>query len=294
MLQLVGVVIAFAAAGRSWRAFISALGLAQVAIVVGEAVYLLKQATGAEPQSVSARETYLYGIRIKWAEVMKLLWGRVDILVVAALLPARDVGIYAVALSFRELGMTPFRIYSAVFQTLLVDKQRDKAGDRDLVIGSLVMLALLFSVLVVAAAAAFPVLLPVIYGHDYAGVALPATILFAGTVFLSAAGVCWTVFNMEGRPAITSAIVTVLGIASPLFLWLFTPRGGLFGAAIAGLAGAILVCVISLAALVRLKDYTAQDVVEVTRKVPALVRELRKGAISNARRLTSQSTVGRL
>ncbi len=292
ILQLAGVLVAFRISGASWRAFISALALVQVVIVASEAFYLLSRAPAAEPHTVSARECYLYGLRIKWAEIMKLLSGRVDILVVALVLPPTEVGLYAVALSFRELGMTPLRIYNSLFQNLLVDRQRDQAGDRDLIIGSLVMLTILSLVLVFAAVAIFPIALPLIYGRAYAALAWPATILFAGTLFLSVAGLCWTVFNMQDRPGLTSAIVTVLGLVSPLLLWLLAHHAGLIGAASAGVAGGALVCAISLGALVKLKGYAAHDVVEVTRRVPALFRELRNGAVSNARRMASQSMVG--
>jgi len=239
---------------------------------------------GGSPEGVTARVCYSYGLRIKWAEIMKLLSGRVDLLLVTLLLPRGDVGAYAVAISFREFGLMPLRTYTGIFQNLLVDRARAGLHDGDLVIGSLFLQALVSILLILGAALVFPVALPWMYGRAYANLPLPATILYASTLFLSIAGLCWTVFNMRGRPALTSRIVTVSGVLGPVLVWVLARKAGIVGAATAGLITGAVISVVSLVALMRLCRYSGRDAVRVARRVPDVIRELRLAGAATLRR----------
>jgi O-antigen/teichoic acid export membrane protein len=288
LFQLAGVLAGLIIAGRSWRAFVTGLAVAHAIIVVWEFWYLSRPSDGP-PETVTSRDCYYYGLRIKWAEVMKLLSGRVDLLLVASVLSGREVGLYTVALSFRELGMSPLRVYSGIFQNLLVDRRRDHHDDRELVIGSLIAQTVFSIVFAAAAAIVFPLIVPLIYGVEYSEVAGPAAILFSSTIFLAVSGLCWTVFNMDGRPGLTSSIVTVLGLVGPSLVWMLSQRFGLHGAATAGVISGAIVCMVSLAMLVRLRRYTVEDTLGVAARVPAILRELRLGVLANARRIGTGS-----
>ena len=128
LMQLSFIIIAYALAGASWRAFITAAACAQAVIVALEFRFISRHSKTDHAEIVSARECYGYGLRSKWAEVMKLLSGRIDLLVVAAVLPATQVGVYSIVLASREFGMAPLRIYVGILQNLLVDRERNGAG----------------------------------------------------------------------------------------------------------------------------------------------------------------------
>jgi O-antigen/teichoic acid export membrane protein len=211
---------------------------------------------------------------------MKLLGGRVDLLVVAAVLPAGDVGLYAVAAGFRELGMAPLRSYSAILQNMLVDRNRDGRDDRTLVIGSLLLQAALSALLTLGAVLVFPTGVRWLYGPDFGRAALPAAMLFGSASFLSVAGLCWAVFHMDGRPGLTGLIMTLTGLTGPLVVWTLARSAGLGGAAAAGALNALLVCVVSLAVLARVRGYSRRDVGTVVRRLPSLVRDLRPGVLA--------------
>lgn len=274
-LQLPAVVFVTAVAGPSWRGFIAGVTCVNAVVIICEAQYLRRVRIVEGDATVTGRECYRYGLTMKWGEVMKLLSGRIDLFVVASVLSAAQVGSYSIAMSFRELGMMPLRTYAGILQNLLVDRARSASDDRELVIGSLLLQFTGSVVLAIAAGALFPIVLPLLYGARYESLGGAAAILLASTVFMSLAGLCWIVFNMRGRPGLTSRLVTVSGVAGPFLVWTFARRMGLYGAATAGMVNSIVVCGASVAALVRLQGYRLHDIVDVARRVPGLIRDLR-------------------
>jgi O-antigen/teichoic acid export membrane protein len=293
-LHILAVLLAAAFAGPSWRALVVGVACAQSVAVAGM-LYAAERSAGERSSSaaVSAFECYSYGLRIKWAEVMKLLGGRADLLIVAAMLNRFDVGAYSLAIAFREFGMTPLRTYAGILQNLLVDRRRKRDDDRDLVIGSLLLQATISLALTGVVALLLPLGIPLVYGARFADAATPATLLFSSTIFVSAAGLCWTVFNMRGRPELTSSIVTLSGVVGPLTVWLMTRRFGVNGAAAAGLVSAAVVCAVSLVVLGRFRNYSIRDVVTVARQVPALARTLGVTALLNVGRMSPHSAAER-
>jgi O-antigen/teichoic acid export membrane protein len=247
-------------------------------IVALEFRYISRFSPAQAEQTISAGQCYGYGLRIKWAEVMKLLSGRIDLLVVAAALPAAQVGVYSLVLGLREFGLAPLRVYAGILQNLLVDRERAGQDARGLIIGSIVLQGGISLALCAAAATCFPFVLPLVYGGRYAGVSTPAILALCGTAFLSVAGLCWTVFNMSGRPEMTSAIVTLSGLVAPPLVFLLARNYGLNGAALAGVLTAIITCVLSLVALVRVRRYRAADFFVAVGGLRSLLADLRTAA----------------
>ena len=276
--RLLLVLAAYGIWGASWRAFVTAVACAQVVAVTAQLIYVWRQPPLTPRADVTVAECYGFGLRIKWAEIMKLLSGRADLLVVASVLPARDVGLYSLALSLRELGMTPLRTYSGILQNLLVDRRRGGMDDRTLVIGSLLLQAAISAALSVGAAMTFPALLPFVYGSAYGAAAVPAAIAVTSTIFLSVAGICWTVFNMRGEPGTTSAIVTVAGVVGPVLVYLLAARSGLNGAALASVATSMIATVLSVIWLVRRRRYVVADLPFAAKRLRDLVRAVHGGS----------------
>jgi O-antigen/teichoic acid export membrane protein len=276
-LQLAALLAAYAVAGPSWDVFVAAVAGAQLVAVAVQVMFVLRRHGQARPEAVSLSECYGFGLRIKWAEMMKFLSGRADLLVVASALPARDVGLYSLALGLREFGMTPLRTYSGILQNMLVDRRRAGFDDRILVLGSLMLQAAISTALSVGAVLTFPILLPLVYGAEYRGAAMPAAIALTSTIFLSIAGICWSVFNMRGEPGTTSAIVTVSGLSGPVLVYVLARSLGLNGAALASVASSALAAALSVIWLVRRRGYTARDLPNAAKRLRELLRAVRVG-----------------
>lgn len=281
-VQLSLILVCALLVGPSWRGFITAAACAQAIVVALVFRDVFRRSRMAATESVSARQCYGYALRIKWAEVMKLLSGRIDLLVVAAALPAAQVGTYSVVLSFREFGMAPLRMYAGILQNMLVDRDRVGANSRVLILGSLTLQCIISLVASLGAAVCLPVLLPLMYGARFADAVTPAVFGVFGTVFLSVAGVCWIVFNMSGRPQTTSGIVTVSGIIGPPLVFALAVRYGLKGAAFAGVVTGAITCVISLFMLIRLRRYTLGDLVVALQGLRSLVTDFKRAAPADA------------
>jgi O-antigen/teichoic acid export membrane protein len=280
LLQLSFIIIAYAVAGASWRAFITAAACAQAVIVALEFRFISQHSKADREETISARECYGYGLRIKWAEVMKLLSGRIDLLVVAAVLPAAQVGVYSLVLGLREFGMAPLRAYAGILQNLLVDRERTGQDSRGLVLGSLILQSGLSLALCAGAVVCFPFLLPAMYGSRFAGAIIPAILAVCGTAFLSIAGLCWTVFNMSGRPEVTSAIVTVAGVIAPPLVFVLAQSHGLNGAAFAGVLTAGITCALSLIVLMRQRHYRMDDLYAAVGSLRKVLADFRAAAPS--------------
>jgi O-antigen/teichoic acid export membrane protein len=291
-LHLAAVLLTAALVGTSWRAFITAIACANAAIALAEFGYLRRLGSRTATEMVTSRESYGYGLRIKWGELMKLLSGRMDLFVVAAVLPAPQVGAFSVLISFRELGMTPLRTYTGILQNLIVDRSRARVDDRDLVLGTLLVQASISIALSAVAAVLLPILLPIVYGPAF-DVGGPAAVLFSSTIFLSVAGLCWVIFNMSGRPQLTSQIVTVSGVTAPFVVWALARQSGLYGAAFAAVANGVIVCLLSVIALARMRRYTRKDLLAVLRRVPSLVGDVRAAAFSSGPDIVPGSQTGR-
>jgi O-antigen/teichoic acid export membrane protein len=185
--------------------------------------------------------------------------------------------LYSLALGLREFGMTPLRTYSGILQNMLVDRRRAGFDDRILVLGSLMLQAAISTALSVGAVLTFPILLPLVYGAEYRGAAMPAAIALTSTIFLSIAGICWSVFNMRGEPGTTSAIVTVSGLTGPVLVYVLARSLGLNGAALASVASSALAAALSLIWLVRRRGYTARDLPKAAKRLRELLRAVRVG-----------------
>jgi O-antigen/teichoic acid export membrane protein len=262
---VLGVILVF---GASYQPIIVALAVEQAIIIV---VYLwyVRRYRGLAPEvHLPARVAYGYGLRLQWGVIMKLISSRADLLIVGALLPVSQVGLYSVALSLRDLGLLPQTVYAAPFMNLVIDRsQESQPNDRIPVLTTLMLQIGLCVVMIVAAAAAFPWLIPAVYGSAFRPAVAPSILLFASLLFLAPASLCWMTYNAKGRPHLTSLILTAGGILGPLLTYALVSRGyGLYGASAAGLVSAGLTFLLSVYFLLRMQAYRAVDYREAWRR----------------------------
>ncbi|HEU5304074.1 MAG TPA: oligosaccharide flippase family protein [Gemmatimonadales bacterium] len=267
---VIGVILVF---GASYQPVIAALAVEQ-ALIIGVYLWHVRRYRHRAPEvSLRARDAYGYGLRLQWGVIMKLLSNRADLLIVGALLPVTQVGLYSVALGLRDLGLLPQSVYAAPFMNLVIDRSRDdRPSDRIPVLTTLMLQIGLSIVMVLAAAAALPFLIPLVYGPAFGPAAGPSALLFASIVFLAPASLCWMTYNAKGRPHLTSAILTAGGVLGPLLTFVVVSQGyGLYGASGAALVTAALTFGLSIYFLLRLQGYHGSDYREAFRRARSML-----------------------
>jgi O-antigen/teichoic acid export membrane protein len=272
LLQAVFTIGAIILFGASYRFVVPALALEQGLAVIAYLWYVRRYRHRSPRVGLRLREAYAYGLRLQWGVVMKLISNRADLLIVGALLPVSQVGLYSVALGLRDLGLLPQSAYAAPFMNLVIDRSRDGgASDRIPVLTTLILQIVLSLVMVLAAVAALPLLIPGIYGPDFALAVGPSIVLFTSVIFLAPASLCWMTYNAKGRPHLTSVVLTAGGVLGPLLTYTLVSRGlGLYGASAAGVVVAAVTFALSVYLLVRLQGYRRSDYQQAIHRVRLL------------------------
>jgi O-antigen/teichoic acid export membrane protein len=267
---ILSVILVF---GASYQPIVAALAGEQ-ALAIGVYLWYVRRYRHRAPEvHLPAREAYIYGIRLQWGVIMKLISSRADLLIVGALLPVTQVGLYSVALSLRDLGLLPQSVYAAPFMNLVIDRSKDaRQSDRIPVLTTLILQIGLSIAMAVVAAAALPLLIPAVYGSAFSAAAGPSTLLFASIVFLAPASLCWMTFNARGRPHLTSVILTAGGFLGPVMTFVLVSRGyGLLGASAAGLLTAALTFLLSVYFLLRMQEYRRSDYREALQRAKIML-----------------------
>jgi O-antigen/teichoic acid export membrane protein len=248
--------------GASYPHVIAALTIEQSLMIAIYLRFLRRYRERAPVARIGIRETLAYGLRLQWGVLMKLLSSRADILTVGALTNSTLAGLYSVALNIRDIGLLPQSVYAAPFQNLVIDRSRSEGlSDRSPVMTGLLLQGALSLAMVIAAAAALPILIPLLYGPAFRPARGPAVVLFCSILFLGPAGLCWMAFNAKGRPHLTSLLLTATGILGPLLTFVLLSTGhGLLGAATGGLAMSAVTLGLALVLLQRLQHYRWIDV----------------------------------
>lgn len=276
LFQAACVIAAVAILGASYQHVLPALAFSQAIAIIAYLWHLRRRRHRHPSESLGLREAYGYGLRLQWGVVMKLLSNRADLLIVSALLPVSQVGLYSVALTLRDLGLIPQTAYGAPFTNLVIDRSHaGKGADRGPVLTALLLQIGLAMVMVLAAAVALPVLIPGIYGPAFAAAAGPSIVLFTSLLFLTPASVCWMTFNAKGRPHLTSLTLTAGGLLGPLMTYALVSRGyGLYGASVAGVVVAALTFSLSIYFLFRLQSYRGADYREALHRARNIIAEM--------------------
>jgi O-antigen/teichoic acid export membrane protein len=262
--------------GASYQHVVPALAVEQSLAVMAYLWYVHRYLNRPPTAGLGLREAYAYGLRLQWGLVMKLLSNRADLLIVGALLPVSQVGLYSVAQGLRDLGLIPQSVYAAPFMNLVIDRSKGAGGsDRIPVLTALILQIGLALAMVLAAAAALPLLIPVVYGPAFEPAVGPSILLFASLIFLAPASLCWMTYNAKGRPHLTSASLTAGGVLGPLMTYTLVSNGyGLYGASAAGVFVAAVTFAIAIYFLVRLQGYRETDYRDAFGRALAIARGL--------------------
>jgi O-antigen/teichoic acid export membrane protein len=219
------------------RAMIAWLAAQAVAAVLLAAVAVHGVGFG-RPDGGLMRESFRFGFRAWLGGLAHLLNARVDQVLLGLLASQAALGTYAVAVNGSEIL---FYLPSAVATALLpaVASSEAAAGvERTLRVFRAVMVVTIAAV--IAAAALGPVLLPLVFGHDYAGSVEPFLWLLPSAFGFTATAVFSNALLASGAPALSSLgplVSLTVGVTLDVMLM---PTLGAVGAAIA--ASAALLC----------------------------------------------------
>lgn len=159
-----------------------------------------------------ARRSLSFGVRAWTSDLGALTNARLDQLLMIPLVPARQLGLYVVAVTYAGLPT----VLSAAMMTVI--GPRISAGDNALVGRSLRVTVVLMSLAGLFLAILAPIILPLAFGRDFeeaveiAWILLLASVPLAGTVVLSTAMIA---AGRPGTPAvgqITAAVLTLIGL----------------------------------------------------------------------------------
>jgi O-antigen/teichoic acid export membrane protein len=158
---------------------------------------------------------------------------RLDQLLMIPLVDPADLGLYVVAVT---LSSIPAVLASALAATL---GPRTARGETDLVAKGHRVLLPLVAVMSVAMAAAAPVGVPLVFGHDFASAVPIAWILLAASVPYQGAWFLGATLTAAGRPGLfTAGHIVALVVTVPGLLLLLPPLGA-YGAAIVSSVSAV-------------------------------------------------------
>jgi O-antigen/teichoic acid export membrane protein len=245
-LPLYALVLPF---GRGAGTLLLALVAADVAVALGIAERLRR--TGFfrgwhRPDPALGRRICAYGARGQLGGLLSLVNLRMDVALLGALAGPAVLGVYAIASKYAELLRLPGLAVNYVLYPAFARRGETAARERTR--------ALLAPAAGFTALAALPLallaapLLPLVYGHDFAGAVVPAWILLAGLLGEGVAGLVTAYLYGVGRPGLSSVAIGV-GVAVTVSADItLIPRYGAVGAAVASAlayvttAGTLLAC----------------------------------------------------
>lgn len=239
-------------------------------------------AVGADVSAGAGRDEVQIGPMLRFA---MLSWGgsvagvlvlKLDQLMLVFLTSAAEIGYYIVAVSVSEIVV----VAVVALREILTAQSASATGP------SLVMRTarlVLYGGLLVAAAGAVacPVLLPLLFGADFAHAVLPTQILLVGAVFSGVSIVLGAGLAGSGRPGLFSAAQAFGVVVTVVAMLLLAPRYGGIGAAAASSITYAATALVTILIYTRVASVACSDILRPARGDLApflrLARRLRAG-----------------
>ncbi|MGH3388120.1 MAG: polysaccharide biosynthesis C-terminal domain-containing protein [Actinomadura sp.] len=229
-----GSLAALAAAGRLSVAWAVALWAVGTMLPLAVLVPAVRPGLGAGDLPL-ARRALGMGLRYHTGVLALFLLFRVDVLILGALRPAADVGLYALAVALAELTRVAADSVAQVTMAGQLDGDRDAAAACTFQALRVAALLSLGSVAVLCAVA--PLLIPLIFGSAFSPSVAPLLALAPGMWALGMARPVSAFLLRLDRPVLMSSMsLAALAVNVGLNLALI-PRFGVVGCAVAASAG---------------------------------------------------------
>lgn len=172
-----------------------------------------------------------YGLQIHLGQVALFLNNRLDTLLVGAMLPVREVGLYSAAVAISEIVWRLPNVVATVLYPLVARSSDDKSAAVTAQVCRVTQGAMLVACAVLAVAIKPAVAL--LFGPAYSEAVWPTLLLLPGMITLSLFTLLYHDLAGRGRPG-TGLAATVVGLLATLVLdLLLIPWQGIRGAAAA-------------------------------------------------------------
>lgn len=225
-----GLLALLVANNHSVRAAVEAQIMGYV-LALGAALVLLYRVVRPRFQwsTPLIREMLSYGVRTHLTNLTSYFNQRVDQLILSLLIPAQELGLYAVAVTL-SMAVAFFPVAAGINTFSRGANQSDAEARRTTAASfrqSLMWLLLACAALYLAA----PFLIVFVLGPRFSGSILACRLLLPGTVALGLNQVLYGGANAMGKPLLPTCAEGVGLIATAIGLALFVPRYGYLGAA---------------------------------------------------------------
>lgn len=215
----------------------------QIAIIIVGAIFMVRHYKLSPTMNLAdLRELYKYGYRGYWASLSSSANARVDQFLMSAFLPLKQLGFYAVAVSYSTLL---YYIGSTMGNLIIPNIAQDSIAVAKQKLRKIMFLNLAFaSIGFFSFVAMAPYLIPFLYGNSFKASVAPAIILLLGGLILGANFVYSEGLRGMGYPqAVSKAefyglIVTVVGLSITL------PILGIYGAALSSIISYLVVFIV--------------------------------------------------
>ncbi|MDA8089847.1 MAG: oligosaccharide flippase family protein [Actinomycetota bacterium] len=168
--------------------------------------------------------------------ILYFLFREVDVFVIGKLLPKRELGLYSMSM---KLAQMPILLVSTVLNPILMPmfsaKQTDKQWINRVLIKSTAAILLAGSPIVCFCALYGKDLLTVVYGPQYAAMALPFAILLTATLLRTVSTPITNVYFAIGKPQLQRLFLIIRAVLMIIIIYPAIRFLGLTGAAGAGL-----------------------------------------------------------
>lgn len=201
--------------------------------------FLLRRAlseAGASGPAVPYRVMLAYGARAFPSVAGWLLLSRADQLILAAVAPARDLGLYAAAVALAALVL-PF---AGAFANLSFTRLAAPAGTsrrNQLVTRTIFQSTLVMGLVALVIYVSTPLIVPALYGRLFLGTTDLARVLLLASVPLGLTYIAADMLRGLGAPGLASIGTLVGALGTIICLALFVPAHGAAGAALASVFG---------------------------------------------------------
>lgn len=192
-----------------------------------------------------AGEMLSYGVRTHLTNLTSYFNQRVDQLILSLLIPAQELGLYAVAVTL-SMAVAFFPMAAGINTFSHGSNQSDAAARRTIAHSfraSLIWLVLACAALYIAA----PFLIVTVLGPGFAGSVLACRLLLPGVVALGLNQVLYGGANALGKPLLPTCAEGIGLVATATGLALLVPRYGYLGAAVVSTAAYSVSLIVMLA-----------------------------------------------
>jgi O-antigen/teichoic acid export membrane protein len=173
-----------------------------------------------------------YTLKVGATGIVSMLNYRVDLYIVAALTPHRDLGYYTTAISAAETLLVASQVAAIVTVPHIGALSRDEAADLTArcVRNNFIFVGLCGLVGILVA----PFAVNLLYGSAFSPAVTPLRILIVGVIPWSAAGMISSYYTLNGRrPQVALSTAAGSALACAVISVILVPRMGITGAAIA-------------------------------------------------------------